>query len=107
MHRRIAAALWCAALLAASPACAETLLHLSDSETVTVAPDELAASLRAEASSAKPADAQQRVNAMMADALARARQIAGVTVSTGGYSVWHVGPTPQDRTERWQASQSL
>jgi predicted secreted protein len=98
--------LW-ASLVWASPACAETLLHLADTETVTVAPDELAASLRAEASSANPADAQQRVNAAMADALAHARKVAGVTISTGAYSVWHVGPTPEDSSERWQASQSL
>jgi predicted secreted protein len=101
-----ASLLW-ASLLWASPARAETLLHLTDTETVTVAPDELAASLRAEASSANPADAQQRVNAAMADALAHARKVAGVTASTGAYSVWHVGPTPQDSSERWQASQSL
>ena len=44
---------------------------------------------------------------MMADALARARQVPSVTVSTGGYTVWRVGPTPQDRSERWQAGQSL
>jgi predicted secreted protein len=94
-------------LVWASPVSAETLLHLADTETVTVAPDELAASLRAEASSANPADAQQLVNAAMADALAHARKVAGVTVSTGAYAVWHVGPTPQDKTERWQASQSI
>jgi predicted secreted protein len=98
--------LWVCPVLA-SPACAETLLHLADTETVTVAPDELAASLRAEASSANPADAQQRVNAAMADALAHAHKVASVTISTGAYAVWHVGPTPEDSSERWQASQSL
>jgi uncharacterized protein len=101
------AALLCAAVLWAPPAFAETLLHLADTETVTVTPDELAASLRVEATSATPADAQQRVNAAMTDALANARKVAGVTAGTGAYTVWHVGPTPQDRTERWQASQSL
>ncbi len=106
-HTATAAGLLSASMLLGSPARADTLLHLADTETVTVAPDELAASLRAEASSANPADAQQRVNAAMADALAHARKVAGVTVSTGAYSVWHVGPTPQDSSERWQASQSL
>jgi predicted secreted protein len=94
-------------MLWASPAHAETLLHLADTETITVAPDELAATVRAEASSANPADAQQHVNAAMADALANARKVAGVTVSTGAYAVWHVGPTPQATSERWQASQSI
>jgi predicted secreted protein len=94
-------------LLAPSPARADTMLHLADTETVTVAPDELAASLRAEAASADPADAQQRVNAAMTGALANAHKVAGITVATGAYSVWHVAPTPQDSSERWQASQSL
>jgi predicted secreted protein len=106
-HTATTAALILASLLCVSAACAETLLHLADTETVTVAPDELAASLRAEATSASPADAQQRVNAAMADALSHAHKVTGVTVSTGAYSVWHVGPTPQDNSERWQASQSL
>jgi predicted secreted protein len=106
-HAVVVAAFLSASLAAIAPARADTLLELSDTETVTVAPDELAASLRAEVSSASPADAQQRVNAAMADALSHARQAAGVTVGTGGYSVWHVGPTPQDKTERWQASQTL
>jgi predicted secreted protein len=103
----LSASLQLAPLLLVLPAHADTLLHLADTETVTVAPDELAAELRAEASSANPADAQQRVNAAMADALSHAHKIVGVTVSTGAYSVWHVGPTPQDSSERWQASQSL
>lgn len=107
MLRHIAAGLLCTSWFVTPPARADTLLHLADTETVTVAPDELAASLRVEVSSASPADAQQRVNAAMTDALGHARNVAGVTASTGAYSVWHVGPTPQDKTERWQASQSL
>jgi len=109
MHRHaasVAALLWATALWM-SPACAETVLHLADTETVSVAPDELAASLRAEATNADPAEAQRQVNAAIADALAHTGKVSGVTVSTGAYSVWHVGPTPQDNTERWQASQSL
>jgi predicted secreted protein len=109
MHRHaasVAALLWATSLWM-SPACAETVLHLADTETVSVAPDELAASLRAEATNADPAEAQRQVNAAIADALAHTGKVSGVTVSTGAYSVWHVGPTPQDNTERWQASQSL
>jgi uncharacterized protein len=106
------AALLSATLLWTSPfwaraAHAETLLHLTDTETINVAPDELTASLSAQATSANPADAQQRVNAAMADALAQARKVAGVTAGTGAYSVWHAGPTPQDSHERWHASQTL
>lgn len=94
-------------LLSAAPACARTLLHLTQTATVMVAPNELDASLRAEATNADPAEAQKQVNAMMADALARARQVAGVTISTSGYSVWRNGPTPKDHTVRWQAGQTL
>jgi len=94
-------------LFAASPAWAETVLHLAATATRMVAPDELDATLRAEAVSANPADAQQRVNALTSAALASAHQVPGVTVSTGGYTVWRVGPTQQDRSERWQAGQSI
>jgi predicted secreted protein len=94
-------------LLAAVPARAETLLRLSETATVMEHPDELDAVLRVEVTAASPADAQRRVNATMQDALAAAKAVAGVTVGTGGYFVWRVGPTPQDRTERWQANQSI
>ncbi len=94
-------------LLCAVPGQAETVLRLGETATIMVAPDELAATLRAEATSASAPDAQNRVNTAMADALALARQTPGITVTTGGYHVWRNGPTPQDRTERWQASQSL
>lgn len=73
-------------------------------------PDELAASIRAEAVAPSPTDAERRVNALIADALKRAHQVSGVTVSTGNYSVWRIGPTPQDHqdhTERWQATQTI
>jgi len=102
-----AVALICAPLVCAGTGHAETLLHLSDTETVTAMPDELSAALRVEATSANPADAQQRVNTAMADALARARKVPGITISTGAYSVWHVAPTPQDHTQHWQATQTL
>lgn len=97
-----------AALLAFAPAVAraDTLLRLSETATVVAHPDELAASLRVEVTSPNAADAQRRVNAGMADALATAKAVAGVTVSSGGYFVWRVG-APQDRPERWQANQSL
>jgi predicted secreted protein len=103
----------CGALLAAALALAtasaraDTILTLSETATVTEHPDELDASLRVEATAASPAEAQRRVNAAMADALAAAKAVAGVTVSTGGYFVWRVGPALTDRTEHWQANQSI
>ncbi len=90
-----------------APPVVQTVLKLAETATVTVRPDELAASLRAEAVAGSAAEAQARVNAAIADALTRARAASGVTVSTGGYGVYRIGPNPGDRTERWQAGQSL
>jgi len=97
-----------AALAAMSAhALADTLLHLSETATVMAHPDELDATLRVEALSSSAAVAQRQVNAAMEEAVATAKKVAGLTVGVAGYFVWHVGPTPQDHAERWQASQSL
>lgn len=99
-------ALLCAATVA--PAFADdTILKLSETATVMVTPDELAASLRAEAIAPTGQEAQRRVNEMMRDAVAAAKKVDGITVSTGGYNVWRLAATPVDRSERWQAGQSL
>lgn len=95
------------ALLATAPARADTLLQLGETATVMVAPDELAANLRVEIVTAAAAEAQNRVNATIRDALAIAKRDHGITVSTGAYSVWRTNPTPQDRAEKWRASQNL
>jgi predicted secreted protein len=86
---------------------AETVLHLAETATVMVAPDEIAATLRAEATGASASDAQARVNAAMQQALAQSHKIDGIVISTGGYGVWRTGPTSADRNERWQVSQTL
>jgi predicted secreted protein len=101
--------LCCGALLLGTGATAraDTILHLAETATVMVQPDELAADLRVEATRPTAAEAQAQVNAVMQGALAQARAVPGLTVSTGGYGVWRVGPTEQDRSERWQAGQSL
>jgi predicted secreted protein len=83
------------------------VLHLSETATVMATPDEIAASLRADAALASPSDAQARVNVVMRDALAQAHKVASIVVSTGGYSVWRAAPTPTDHSERWQVSQIL
>jgi len=85
----------------------DTILRLAETATVMVTPDELAASLRAEAVAPTSQDAQRRVNDMMRDAVAAAKAVPGVTISTGGYNVWRVAPSIADRNERWQAGQSL
>ena len=91
----------------ACPARADTVLRLSETATVSVPPDELATTLRAEAAAPTAAEAQQRINARMADALARVRQTPGIDASTGAYNVWRSGPNPKERNEGWQASQTL
>lgn len=89
-------------LAACGPALADTILHLDDTETVMALPDELVATLRAEATAANAAAAQQIVNSAMAAALARARQVTGVTAATQGYTAWQ-----STQPQRWQASQTL
>jgi predicted secreted protein len=93
--------------MATASAHAETLLRLSETATVMRHPDELDATLRAEATAPSPAQAQRQVNAAMEAALAEAKAVAGVTVSTGGYFVWRVGAAPLTPPEHWQANQTL
>lgn len=100
------------ALAQPAPPVIQTVLKLAETATVTIQPDELTASLLAETIAASAAEAQARVNKFIADALARAKTVTVVTASTGRYSVYRVGPNPNDRpgadkNERWQASQSL
>jgi uncharacterized protein len=85
----------------------DTILKLSETATVMVAPDELAASMRAEAIAPTAQEAQKRVNELMAGAIAAAKKISGVVVSTGSYNVWRISGMPTDRNERWQSGQSL
>ncbi len=106
MHR-LALGAFLTLCLGFSPVHAETLLHLGETATVMAAPDELAATLRAEAVSPSASTAQSQVNALVADGLAKAAATTGIVASTGGYGVWRTGPTPTDRAERWQAGQSI
>lgn len=85
-----------------APAWADTILHLSDTETITVHPDELVARLRADATAGTAAAAQEAVNAAIAAALQQVRQVPGVTESTDAYSAWQA-----NEPSRWQASQTL
>ena len=94
------------ALLAALPAQAETILRLSETGTVSVRPDRLVASLRAEADGATAADAQGKVNAAIAIAVDLAKKTAGVTVATTAYNVWQIAATPQ-AAQHWHGSQGI
>ncbi len=90
----------------ASAASAETLLHLTETATVSVRPDRLMGALRAEAATDSAASAQDRVNAMIADALAEARRADGIVASTDQYNVWRLEPKAGEAVQ-WRASQTL
>lgn len=82
---------------------ATTILHLAASATVMVTPDQLEAELAAPGEAASPAAAQAQVNTLIAAALAAAREVAAVTVSTGGYAVWR----PSEAKGAWRAGETL
>ncbi len=94
-------------LLLAAPAAhaqalPETLLHIAETAEVTRAPDELVATLRAEARAGSAAAAQEAVNRSIAAAVARARSVPGLAVATGAYWTGRV-----DEGRGWQAAQTL
>ncbi|MEO8716032.1 MAG: SIMPL domain-containing protein [Acetobacteraceae bacterium] len=107
MHRRLIALPLILALGAASAARADTILDLSETATISAQPDEIAASLRAEAIAPAPAPAQEAVNRVMASALQNAHQLPDLTASTGAYSVWLPEPAHPGPPTGWHASQSL
>jgi uncharacterized protein YggE len=80
----------------------ETILRLSETADVTRPPDEVVATLRAEARAGTAAAAQEAVNRSIAAAVARAQATPGIEVSTGGYWTARV-----DEARSWQASQSI
>ncbi len=108
MHRRLlilgAALATLPALAAAQPAAhpIETTLHLSETAEVSRAPDEVVATLRAEARAPSAAAAQEAVNRAIAAAVTRAQATASVRVSTGGYWTGR-----QEEGRAWQAAQSV
>lgn len=104
MHRRIAllALLALPGAALAQTAAPDTELHLGEGAEVTRAPDEIVATLRAEARAGSAAAAQEAVNRTITAAVARARGVAGVRVATGGYWTNRV-----DDNRAWMASQQL
>lgn len=82
---------------------ATTILHLSATGSVQVSPDELVADLVAQATSPAAANAQRRVNEMMAAGMKAARGVAGVEARAIGYSV---SPN-DDKRPTWTAQQTL
>jgi uncharacterized protein len=94
-----------AACLLISPGAqaAETLLHLAETASVSRSPDQINATLSAQAAAPTPQDAQAQVNRATAAGLASAGKVPDVQVATGAYRTWRV-PPPQTG---WQAEQSI
>jgi uncharacterized protein len=82
-----------------------TVLHLSQTAERKVTRDLLRVELRVEETGAEPPALQAAVNRRIAAALDRARQVQGVEVETGSYSVDE--ERPPNEPSRWRATQSL
>jgi predicted secreted protein len=87
----------------------QTLITLSVTERVSVEQDLVIASLRIEVEDRDASEVQNQVNTVMAQALQRARDVVGVSQSTGFYHVYQYDRQPQGgRAETvWRGSQSL
>jgi len=101
---RVLFGLFCA-WFAASGALADTEVHLDQSAQKTVSRDRLRADLRAEAQGTDSRAVQDEVNRKMGAALAAARKVSGVTVQSGGYSVYR-DQDPKS-AQLWHASQGI
>jgi predicted secreted protein len=82
-----------------------TVLHLNQTAERKVMRDQLRIELRVEETGPDAQGVQSAINRRMAAALGRARQVQGVEVETGAYSVGE--EEPQNQPVRWRGSQSL
>ena len=80
-------------------------LHLSETAQRDVPRDLLRATLNAQATDPDAGKVQAAINQRMSAAMTRIEQVAGVTVETGGYSVYR--ETPDKQPPRWHGSQTV
>ena len=92
--------------LASGSAAAATVLRLSATASVAVAPDLLIARLSVSARAPDAAAAAAQVNRAMTAALAAARAVAQVRAATEGYASWQHPPGGPGGAF-WQANQAL
>ncbi|MCB1666277.1 MAG: SIMPL domain-containing protein [Pseudomonadales bacterium] len=87
----------------------QTLITLSVTERVSVQQDTLNATLRIERQNRNAETLQREINAAMEQALAAAKGVGSVKVSTGYYGVYQFNQSPQGvRPDNvWQGSQSI
>ncbi len=83
----------------------QSTLHLSETAQRDVPRDLLRATLAAEATDPDAGKVQSDINQRMSAAMTRIKQVAGVTVETGGYSVYR--ETPDKQPVRWHGSQTV
>jgi predicted secreted protein len=93
------------AFAAAAPTDSQTLLHLSERAERPVVRDELRAVLRVDASDSDAARLEAEINRRMAEAVARAKGVAGIKIFTSGYSVYQ--QQLKDQPAQWHGTASL
>ena len=99
------AALWIGVAAAQTPMPSSPTVSVTASATATVANDRMLAALRAEADNASAAAAANQVNATIGKALAAAKSVPAVKVSTVGYSTFQVSDKPN--AQRWRVVQTI
>jgi len=87
------------------PARDQSTLNLSETAQRDVPRDLLRATLAAEATDPDAGKVQADINQRMNAATSRIKQVAGVTLDTGGYSVYR--ETPDKQPPRWHGSQTV
>jgi predicted secreted protein len=87
------------------PTSNRSILHLSETAQRDVPRDLLRATLAAEAIDPDAGKVQSEINQRMSAAIARIKQTAGITVETGGYSVYR--ETSDKQPARWHGSQNV
>lgn len=85
----------------------QTTLNLSATGEAELTPDQITATLTAQAASSNPVTAQNSVNAAMQDALALAKAVPGVTATTANYSVSQSQADNGDGPTIFNASEDL
>ncbi|MDE2391945.1 MAG: SIMPL domain-containing protein [Rhodospirillales bacterium] len=92
--------------MVALPAAAQTVLTLSASGIAQAVPDEAVANFSVQAMAPDAASAQAAVNQAVAKAMAAAKAVPGVVVTTGGYNSYSSTPDGQTAPQ-FTAQQSI
>ena len=109
MTGRLIAAVCCALFMMSTPRADEPLrynqVHLQAQQSESVSNDTMHVSLSTHAEERDPAKLARKINEDMEWALAKAKQVEGVKISTGSYQTWPI--TTKNITTGWRGQQSL